>query len=381
MWSSIDIDPNQSGGSPGTWRCTFTAPSEQTGAPGVDDVGYVDLYCPTGVNSPVCNAKVQGFQDLTRQLATPAMAVARIIGNAQPPDFDLSQIAQAEESYRLSVRQALENALQDTNNGYGRSLQDFAAAAKRYGWGLAGAWYWTMSRYNDAVNSAAEDYPVWNAGRLPEYLAGYSELSGYLSSANNLADRAAMAMSASTTTRYTNRAMEDVAAGPDCYNWMMRPMLALDISDVLTANEDPLISMQACGEFLLSAANAALWMQVMYLTVQNTAVGEVASFALEKFTGFGAMLKAVAQVYGPYISALLAGAIIVGLVFAVYLPMVPFIMWTIGCLGWLTLVGESLIARAVVGRDTRGSRRRGARRPSRAPWATCWRWVCCCGPR
>src|SRR5581483_6819683 len=39
-----------------------------------------------------------------------------------------------------------------------------------------------------------------------------------------------------------------------------------------------------------------------------------------------------------------AGCILVGMVYAVYLPMVPSIMWTIGCLGWLIVIGESLVA-------------------------------------
>jgi conjugal transfer/type IV secretion protein DotA/TraY len=347
LWSDINIDPDQAAwGKPGTWRCAFLVPSVPSGQPGAttaDDLGYVDIYCPSGVQSPLCNVKVNGFQDFVRQLAASAQAVASIIGNEVPPVIDLEHIAQAEESYRLTVRQSLESALQDTNSTYGRSLQQFAESAKKYGWGMAGNWYWTMSRFDDAVNSAAEDYPVWNAGSLGHFLAGYDELNGYLSSANNLADRAGLAM-ATPTTRYTTRAMEDVAAGPDAYVWLMRPLLALDIADVLTANEDPLMSMQACGEFLLSAVNSVLWMQVLYHTAQNTAPGELVSFAAEKFTLVGAMIKAVAQVYGPYIGAILAGCILVGMVFAVYLPMVPSIMWTIGCLGWLIVIGESLVA-------------------------------------
>jgi conjugal transfer/type IV secretion protein DotA/TraY len=347
LWSDIDINVEQSGwGKAGTWRCKFTVPSPTSGQAGdttADDLGYVDIYCPSGVQSPLCNDKVQGFQDFVRQLAPSAQAVAGIIGNESLPTIDLASITQAEQTYRLGVQRSLESALQDTNTSYGRSLQQFGETAKRYGWGIAGSWYWTMSRFNDAVNSAAEDYPVWNAGGLPRYVGGYEELSGYLGSASSLADRAGLATSAPTASD-TNRAMEDIAAGPDAYNWLIRPMLALNIADLLTSNDDPLMAMQACGEFLLSAANAVLATQVAFYTAKNTAVGEVASFAAEKFTGFGAMLKAVAQVYGPYISAMLAGSIIVGMVFAVYLPMVPCIMWTIGCLGWLIVIGESLVA-------------------------------------
>jgi conjugal transfer/type IV secretion protein DotA/TraY len=347
LWSNIKIDPDETGwGKPGTWRCTFTVPSVPNGQLGgttADDLGYVDIYCPSGVQSPLCDVKVKGLQDFVLKLAPSAQTVASTMGNQEPAAIDLGTVAQAEESYRLAVRSSLESALKDTNTGYGRSLQEFAETAKKYGWGMAGSWYWTMSRFNDAVNSAAEDYPVWNAGSLGRYVDGYEELSGYLAAAGNVADRAGLAES-TPTTRYSTIPIEKVAAGPDAYTPLMRPILALNIADVLTENEDPLMSIQTCGEFLLSAANAVLWTQVLYFTVKNTAVGEVASFAAEKFTGFGAMLKAVAQVYGPYISAMLAGAILVGMVFAVYLPMVPTIMWTIGCLGWLIVIGESLVA-------------------------------------
>jgi conjugal transfer/type IV secretion protein DotA/TraY len=347
LWSDIDIDVEASGwGSAGTWRCTFTVPTVPNGQAGdttADDLGYVDIYCPSGVQSPLCNEKVQGFQNFVRELAPSAQGVAGIIGNESPPPIDLGSITQAEQTYRLSVRSSLENALQDTNTSYGRSLKQFGETAKRYGWGMAGSWYWTMSRFNDAVNSAAEDYPRWNSGSLERYVASYEELDGYLRSAGSLADRAGLAISTPTTAE-TTRSMEDIAAGPDAYNWLMRPILALNIADLLTSNDDPLMAMQASGEFLLSAANAVLATQVAFYTAKNTAVGEVASFAAEKFTGFGAMLKAVAQVYGPYIAAVLAGSIIVGMVFAVYLPMVPCIMWTIGCLGWLIVIGESLVA-------------------------------------
>lgn len=347
LWSNINIDPDQTGwGKPGTWRCTFTVPSVPDGQPGettAHDLGYLNIYCPTGVQSPLCDIKIRGLQDFMLQLAPTAQSIAGTIGNQEPPPIDLATVAQAEESYRMAVRSSLEGLLKDTNTGYGKSLQDFAETAKKYGWGMAGSWYWTMSRFNDAVNSSAEDFPVWNAGSLQRYVDSYEELSGYLAAASTAADRAGLA-APTQTARSMALPIEQVAAGPDAYTRFMRPILALDIADVLTANDDPLMSIQSCGEFLLSAANAVLWTEVMFFTAKNTAAGEVASFAAEKFTGFGAALKAVAEVYGPYMAALLAGAILVGLVFAVYLPMVPTIMWTIGCLGWLIVVGEALVA-------------------------------------
>jgi conjugal transfer/type IV secretion protein DotA/TraY len=355
MWDDIDLGPAHAGwGQPGTWRCTFTVPQGATqdggyiarawrGLTAADDLGYVEIYCPEGVASPVCETKVRGFQDIVVRLSPTAQSIASLIGDAEPPELNIEPIAQMEEAYRLQVRRVLEELLRDSDTKYGQSLRNFSSTAQRYGWGMAGSWYWTMSRFNDAVNSAAENYPIWNAGDLPDYVQSYQDLAGYLGSAANLADKAALAMT-SPSTRYTRRSIEQVAAGPDTYSYFMRPLLALEFADILTANEDPLISMQSCGEFLLSAANAVLVAQVAYKAAENTMGGEVLTFAAEKFTGFGALISAGAEVYGPYISAMLAGAIVVGMVFAVYLPMVPWIMWTIGQVGWLVVVGESLIA-------------------------------------
>jgi hypothetical protein len=63
---------------------------------------------------------------------------------------------------------------------------------------MAGSWYWTMSRFNDAVNSSAEDFPVWNAGSLQRYADSYEELSAYLSAAGTVADRSGLAAPSST---------------------------------------------------------------------------------------------------------------------------------------------------------------------------------------
>ena len=260
LWTAIDLDPTQTGwGKSGTWRCTFTVPSVPGGVQGQTmalDLGYVDIYCPTGLQSPLCDVKVGALQNFMLQLAPTAQSIAGTIGNQAPLPIDLATVAQAEQTYRLAVQRSLEDTLKDTNTGYGRSLQEFAETAKRYGWGMAGSWYWTMSRFNDAVNSAAADFPVWNAGSLQSYVNSYDELGGYLGAASKVADRTGLVPT--PTARSKAQPIENVAAGPDVYNGFMQPMLALDIADVLTANDDPLMSIQSCGEFLLSAPNAVL---------------------------------------------------------------------------------------------------------------------------
>ncbi|WP_158803492.1 DotA/TraY family protein [Acidisoma sp. L85] len=109
---------------------------------------------------------------------------------------------------------------------------------------------------------------------------------------------------------------------------------------------DPFSALMGLGNLMVTVAVAAMGLAA--LAASGTASTATAAFQILTLNFTGAGLTAAAHFLMTFLStpifALLLGLLIPGLTIAFVLPMIPWVMWMAGVMGWLILVCESVIA-------------------------------------
>jgi conjugal transfer/type IV secretion protein DotA/TraY len=109
---------------------------------------------------------------------------------------------------------------------------------------------------------------------------------------------------------------------------------------------DPFSALIGLGDLMVSVAVAAMGLAA--LAASGTASTAAAAFQILTLNFTGAGLTAAAHFLMTFLGtptfALLLGLLIPGLTIAFVLPMIPWVMWMAGVMGWLILVCEAVIA-------------------------------------
>ncbi|WP_159014647.1 DotA/TraY family protein [Acidisoma sp. S159] len=109
---------------------------------------------------------------------------------------------------------------------------------------------------------------------------------------------------------------------------------------------DPFSALMGLGNLMVTVAVSAMGLAA--LAASGTASTATAAFQILTLNFTGAGLTAAAHFLMTFLStpifALLLGLLIPGLTIAFVLPLIPWIMWMAGVMGWLILVCEAVIA-------------------------------------
>ncbi|MEI2806888.1 MAG: DotA/TraY family protein [Albidovulum sp.] len=229
-----------------------------------------------------------------------------------------------------------------------RAFAEFAATAKAEGWMTAGSWFYRFMALTDYMNKLAlnvpQPYPVRVWEKLPkEVVETYAHLFKRLEAVVLEAETDAGAGLLRSSGDPENSAVDDLSHGVlrATLEWVIQAMMG---------KTHPLFAISWLGHALLAAVLAAL------------AAAGAAGAAKTLATKSGA--KRVADALGGLTDALTSGGepsggfsmvgMVLGVVFlallgfaltaAIYLPLVPFIVWTVACLHWLVRVFEALVA-------------------------------------
>jgi conjugal transfer/type IV secretion protein DotA/TraY len=106
--------------------------------------------------------------------------------------------------------------------------------------------------------------------------------------------------------------------------------------------QDPVMKLQNMGNTMIESVTI-IWVLVM-------AVATAASFAASgiPFFAFGTALTNLFLFFVPIFMAILGSLFIQGSILAVYVPLIPFIVFTFTALGWFALVVETMVAGPIV---------------------------------
>ncbi|QFY42327.1 DotA/TraY family protein [Candidatus Methylospira mobilis] len=321
-------------------------------------MGYFEVPCSLGKDDPVCQARVKAIKDMLPNLQTAADAITSHWKYGANQDPDTNSMISAMNSYRNTVQSALVSWVQAQQPDENSAITQFAKVAQDQGWASLGSWYWTFAYFNAAVSKVATAQP--RVGAKPDYeiIGSHAgddlevpmrQLKKYLATVSNVTTTSGSVGIASANEKFSTGWLAQLFPAAIAAN--AGANIVADLSE-----GDPIQNLQTRGQQLMTGAElAGLSGAALYGSIRAASgAADGASKSLWGLLGFGVLAKAPAEFavgaadfVKDTAQDLISAAFFIGLVLTVYLPAVPFIIWSMAFIGWLLLIMEAVFAAPV----------------------------------
>ncbi|WP_099319823.1 DotA/TraY family protein [Erwinia amylovora] len=312
--------------------------------------GVLDSLFGSVVNTASVTTASRGALD-TMQSTLDAAAQTYVDAYLSRRDQDTGTLTDPETTIQnaaAAYETTVNNALNQLN--YKDSLQSqMTTQLKIYGWISLGAWYNTFATANSKTNEVANAAPV-TSGTSLHGETGTGDLYHQVFTAY----RSQVQNSSYTPPLGSQTAKDDGAAlnatDPDAVfvSFYKSPMQKITNSIAtwkvgteasFSEQVNPLIKMQAIGDYTLGATETALAAYTLTLAAASTAdhsvLGTIGGLV---FVNPGAVVKDVLTELEPPFYFVMLLLFAVGFSLAVFLPAVPFLYWMVGVFNWLVSV-------------------------------------------
>jgi defect-in-organelle-trafficking protein DotA len=340
--------------------------------------GSLDYAQPTAANNPTVQA---GLTAIIQQTS----GVARRIASPYPSDLKTDPSTGASPLSTLT-QSALVSAAQDWVNYLlpiraaatsQTTMTGFYDAARKDGWLYAGSYYYQIAGIQRQINDSASvkfqlnspdaycipaignyvSFPstgplvlksqcitnlaVYYANSLeaPAFDAVYNRVAGYVAAASAMATQVQAANANVQIPSSFNMGDMGALSGPMGF---MGGMVLASIQ-TMVSNGDPIMKLQKMGQGWVDNAVAA-WIG---LAMMMFFVSLVASL-LSSVSSVGYAFQGMIQVFVTMFMAMLAILMVQGVVISIYVPLIPFIIYTFTAIGWLIAVIEAMVAAPLV---------------------------------
>jgi conjugal transfer/type IV secretion protein DotA/TraY len=251
----------------------------------------------------------------------------------------LSAIDAAAEHYTTRLQGLIVGAIDVTGQ---RAFTEFTARAQAEGWFTAGSWFYRLAALTDYMNKLAlnvpEPYPIRVWEKLPrEDIETYAHLFKRLEAV--VLEAESDGGLGLTTGDPNNSMIDDVSRGflRATLDWITRSLIG---------QTHPIFAIAWIGHALIATVIGALGVfGVAKLIATTSGAGRLA----QALGGLTDLLTAQGPSGAFTLTSLVLGIVVLALLgfaltAAIYLPMAPFIIWTLAGLHWLLRVFEALVA-------------------------------------
>ena len=339
-------------GTYGAWTFTFNIPAGFNLAQG--QLGTITIPC-FSQGGPMCTARKDA---VSQMISTEYKYAQQLVNSSQaapgsssisptnksaastPPTTD-PVITQAAQTYDSAEAGAVPQEIALSNPALKNELATLNQNVTNLGWFSLGTFYWNIAAVNEKVQSRIDQSSHWggyNNAAISKELGktDTKQLENVLQTANTdiVATIPASKKSESLLDKIFGSNGAWYAKGP---------------ADLLLKG-DPVANLQEMGDTIVNVEIPATI--GMYLTVRSVASGANAESKGAGWFGEGTnwltgAANAAAKALGPYVFALILGIFAIGVVWAYYIPSVPFIIWTMAIIGWLIFIVEALVGSVI----------------------------------
>lgn len=289
---------------------------------------------------PLAQNIFQGKGDLGECVAAPT---GQLVGGRC-----LSAVDAAAEHYAIRLKGLI---MATVNLAGQRAFTDFTSKAKEEGWLTAGSWFYRFMALTDYMNKLAlnvpQPYPIRVWEKLPKedietYAHLFKRLEAVVLEAETDTGAGLLRSSGDPENSYVDDLSHNVLRAT--LEWILQAMMG---------KTHPLFAISWLGHALLAAvlgALAAAGAAGAAKTVATKAGAKRMADALggltDALTG-GGQQSGGFSVFGMVLATVFLALLGFALTAAIYLPLVPFIVWTVACLHWMIRVFEALVAAPV----------------------------------
>ena len=343
-------------GGGGWWKISWPTPAGQGLAPGALGTIRIPCYSESG---PLCSARKQAIVEMIKSEYTGYAQAAVNSAQAKAGSSSLSvtnagatksplssnqTIMKAAQMYDSAVQKAEPQEIALANPKYAAALQSLKSGVSNLGWMSLGDYYWKIAGANQQLQNRVDASPKWggyDSSAIARSLG--SEDTATLSriliqtQKNVATTRGATAVQAHESKLYAIFS----SSGP----WYSQ----YSVNTLLVGN--PLSNLQKVGDYLVNFEVPAAIGTYTAARAAAAGVAKASDTGLlqdipvvgNASAGVSKAASAAVKSLAPFVTALVLGLFVVGLLWAYYLPSVPFILWIFGVVSWLLLLVEALV--------------------------------------
>lgn len=230
--------------------------------------------------------------------------------------------------------------------------------AKRVGWIFAGGYYYEIARMSD--NNVKESLPTFVANVGDSASTGLNRYRNNISAANALIVAASRSEDQEGSVFGGNTPISVLGSTMDSASQSINSAMSTAVGESTTnisfssggdtGGPDPITQLINTGNVLLSIP-VILWPILIAITTSVSVVGYISVFAL----GTGVINPAgptysnvMALLIMPALYGLMGILISLGGLLGIYVPLIPYIIFTLGAIGWLISTIEAMVAGPLV---------------------------------
>lgn len=355
----LDSNPVWTPGTPetgayGFWTYTFNSPPS-SGLP-QGDLGSITIPC-LSQGGPMCTAR----KDAVSQMISTEYAYAQKLVNASqaaagsssialnnksataPPPLTDTAITQAAQTYDAAEAAAVPQEVALSNPSLQKSLTTLNQNVQHFGWFSLGTFYWDIAAVNEKVQSRIDKATRWSGYDTPAIVKalGKTDTKG-LTAVLSQATATIRATQPVAKSQKANTLLKKVFSSEGAW-------YAEGPASLLLAG-DPIANLQRVGDWIVNGEIPAAITGIAVARVAAGAAKRSPGGLLEDLPLVGSVAglgTSIVKAITPYVFALVLGLFVVGALWAYYLPSVPFILWTMGLIGWLIFLVEALVGSVI----------------------------------
>lgn len=342
-----------------------------------NSLGTITLDCPNGLQTQICIKRKQALDELIKNLEGPAndIVLAAEKNKSLEAYKTRHKIDLAMTQYILFNRTQMPAALEADKSSYSKNLTEYTEGAKQLGWASAGWWYWTSLRLNQRANDIINSGPVIEQNVDLESLADsyegtetYTNLMYLMNKSLSATDKSEKITNVDNPPNATGDELspEQLAdlsfnmAQPDGLwgyvsklvgrNSMMS--IIFDPIEALAGGEEPILYLQNKGHLIVNTVVTIYTAKIMAEAMlgDEKGMGSAGSGVTSWVSAIpfvGPLLGIAAKMFMAalkLITPLLIPLLFVGLTWAYYLPIVPFLFFTMALIGTFIQFAEAMVA-------------------------------------
>ncbi|WP_145484269.1 DotA/TraY family protein [Yersinia aldovae] len=300
----------------------------------------------------IINAHEEGLSEMQSALMKDAKnfvdSVLNRQANADAPLMNAeSAIQYASQLYENKVTAALRNSSNNTQMKHLASL--IGEQIKTEGWWALGGFYQTFAVANNrTAESAGAKAAAFGQSnnQVPASADIYEIVIRAFKAQQSITDNTNAGVLTAKSSYRENEITDASSLLGYVFNQFGQNLTtgAMNLGVGENNQTNPLIAMKNLGDYVISSAEITLGVYTAARVAVGLADESLAGTVFNKFTGAIGAMKGAIDALSPYITIIIIALFSLGISLSVYIPLLPFIIWTAACINWLVIVGEAIFA-------------------------------------
>lgn len=320
---------------------TFYFAGNSCGSISIDCTAAIEKQATNPMAPTICKAKQEGLKAMKQSLES---SVSKMVNDFDP--IDTAVVTNSILAYRNTVKASITAAMSQASSQRSQALADFQGRATAEGWITMGSWYWVVATINNRMYDAGKTTFDYTPPELPKTSISQEKIDAAYANLWDFVQR--LRVDNTTSNEDIAQAVYDMESNAlgigEGSPWIIGRMLLSSTGIAGNGKEmsDPLMGLGKLGDTLFTPVAVVTEVGVgakVLGTMMNKKNADK-----NKVDSFGDKLVGLNRQSNPILSVVLIMGMFAGVALKFYLPLVPFIMWTMGILGWLVMLVESMIA-------------------------------------